>query len=345
MKKRKVAVLFGGQSHEHPVSLMSVTSVLENMDEIYERYLVGITMDGRWYHYYGKEEKIINGDWEKDDNRDEVILSPNPFHHGFYNLTSGEIDRVDVIFPVLHGRNGEDGTIQGLCQLNGIPCVSCDMTAIAMDKEFTHIIAESYGVPMARYLVLKKNSHPDYRTVFAEVEQKLGMPCYVKPSKEGSSFGAHKATDYFSFVTCCEDAFRYDDKILVEEFIAGTEVGCGVLGEDETGLMYEVVVETEMYGYAEKYDGYKTKIYVPSKNLTAEQTEEVRKLSLIVAKALGVNVMGRVDFFLSGSRLVFNEINLIPGFTSHSLYPAMFVAAGKSYRSLISELIEMVAHD
>ncbi|MBR2702396.1 MAG: D-alanine--D-alanine ligase [Erysipelotrichaceae bacterium] len=338
----RIAVLFGGQSHEHPVSCMSVTSVLNNLDSKYDVYMVGITMDGNWYHYCDDVALIENDKWLNSDNKEEIILSPNPNHHGFYNLTTGRIDRVDMIFPMLHGRNGEDGTVQGLCQLANIPCVSCDLTssAIAMDKEFTHIIAESYGVPMARYKVFRKNNHPDYTEMYEMVTSELGLPCYVKPSKEGSSFGAHKINNFNDFTKYTDDAFSYDEKILFEEFISGTEVGCGVMADGECGLVYEVVVETEMYGYAEKYDGYKTNIYVPAINLTDEQMAEVVRYSKIVYKALGCNVLGRADFFAS-DRIIFNEINLIPGFTSHSLFPATFKAKGIDYTTMLNKLIEL----
>lgn len=339
----KLAVLFGGQSHEHPVSLMSVTSIINNLNPEYEPYLVGITRDGRWYHYTGPVEAIIDSSWEKDPDNEEVILSCSMAHKGFYVINKGQFDGVDAVFPVLHGRGGEDGTIQGLCQLSGIPCVSCNLTssAIAMDKEFTHIVAEAAGIKMARYKVLHRSENPNLAKIFHETVREIELPWYVKPSKEGSSFGAHKVTDLDSFIRYANDAFSYDEKILLEEFIDGTEVGCGILGRDRTGDVYEVVVETEMYGYAEKYDGYKTNIYVPAKNLTREQRDEVNRLGLKVAKALDIDCLGRADFFNSSKGLIFNEINLIPGFTSHSLYPAMFTAIGVSYSELIDELIDI----
>lgn len=342
--KIKLAVLFGGQSNEHLVSCMSVTSVLQNLADEFDVYMVGITKEGKWFHYCDEVSLIENDKWLESEKKEEIMFSTDPQHHGFYNFAKGTYDSVDVVFPMLHGRNGEDGTIQGLCQLANIPCVSCDLTscAIAMDKEFTHIIAESYGVPMAKYKVYRKDSHPYFRVMYKEVEEELGIPCYVKPSKEGSSFGAHKINNYDDFAKFVNDAFTYDDKILLEEFISGTEVGCGVMGEDECGYIYEVVVETEMYGYAEKYDGFKTHIYVPAINLNEEQIDEVYKLSKTVYKALGCNVMGRADFFAStDGRIVFNEINLIPGFTSHSLFPATFKAKGVNYTELLTGLINL----
>jgi D-alanine--D-alanine ligase len=208
-----------------------------------------------------------------------------------------------------------------------------------MDKEFTHLVAESYGVPMAKYMPLHRSDLIHVDKLYEMLTEKFGLPFYVKPSKEGSSFGAHKITDRESFAKGISDAFAYDEKILAEEFISGTEVGCGILGDDITGEVFEVVVETEMYGYEEKYDGYMTNIYVPSRNLTREQMDEVKRLAKIVYKALGCNVMGRADFF-AGDRIVFNEINLIPGFTSHSLYPASFKGAGTDYRTLLNMLID-----
>lgn len=345
----KCAVLFGGQSHEHPVSLMSATCVIENLDpQKYELYLVGISRQGRWLHYSGPVPAIVNGDWEKDPGNQPVILSADPADHGFYNRTTHTVDRVDVILPMLHGRNGEDGSIQGLAQLSGIPMVSCDMTssAIAMDKEFTHIIAEAHGVPMARYRVLHRGKQSDPDRLYDQLAAELGLPFYVKPSKEGSSFGAHKVTGRQDFREHLADAFSYDDKVLAEEFIDGREVGCGLLGEGETGVVYEVVVETDMYGYAEKYEGYKTKIYYPAPDLTPQQQQEVVRLGRIVYDALGCKVMGRADFFFTkDGRVVFNEINLIPGFTSHSLYPAMFAHAGVPVGRLLDKMIATVIQE
>ncbi len=339
-----VAILFGGQSSEHPVSLMSATSVCLNMPEKYDKYLVGITKDGKWLHYQGAIEDIENGKWEEYEDNQEVILSPSAVHHGFYNLTTNKIDKVDVIFPVLHGQYGEDGTIAGLCYLNKIPCVcSCkESCVLAMDKELTHIMASNAGIRMADYLVFHKDDHPTYEEMFKQIENKLHLPFYVKPAREGSSFGAHKINSYEDFCKYSDDAFSYDSKILYEEFIDGTEVGCGVLSTDTTAEVFEVIVETEMYGYEEKYDGYKTRICVPAENLTKEQQEEVNRLGLKIAKMLGSDVMARVDFFNSKKGIIFCEANLIPGFTSHSLYPAMYQKAGVSYPELLDRLIKVV---
>lgn len=337
-----IAVLFGGQSHEYPVSLMSVTSVLNNLDSKYDVYMVGITEDGRWYHYSGDVARIENNDWINDENNEEVILSANTQHRGFYQLKQHSIQKVDIVFPVLHGRNGEDGTIQGLCQLAGIPVVSCNMTTcgVAMDKVFTHIICENAGIPMAKYIYFNRDYDNDYEKMYAEAVEKLGLPCYVKPSREGSSFGAHKIKDKKDFFEYVEDAYKYDRKILVEEFIDGHEVGTGVLGRDNVGEVYEVVVETEMYGFAEKYDGYKTNIYVPAKTISKEDSDRVKELALKVYKALDCDGIARVDFFASSKGIIFNEANLIPGFTSHSLYPATYIAKGYTYTQVLNELIE-----
>ena len=337
-----VAILFGGQSSEHPVSLMSTASVLNNLNEKYQKYLVGITKDGRWYHFTGEVSELDDDKWMENPNNEEVILSPNRNHHGFYNLKTGNIDKVDVVFPVLHGRFGEDGTVQGICDIAGIKCVSCSLTscALAMDKEITHILCENAGIKMAKYMVGHIEKDKDYPRMFKEAEEKLGLPMYVKPTKEGSSFGAHKIHNYEEFVKYSDDAYSYDNKILYEEFIDGNEVGCGVLNKTETGEVYEVIVETEMYGYAEKYDGYKTNIYYPAKNLNKEQRDEVNRLGVKIAEILQCDVMARVDFFNSSKGIIFNEANLIPGFTSHSLYPAMFKAKGMSYSELLDNLIE-----
>ncbi len=345
---KKIAVLFGGQASEHPVSLMSAYSVLNNLDhEKFEAYMVGITKDGVWYHFTGDINELDKDNWEKNPNNQQVILSPSPAHHGFYNMATGGVDYVDAVFPVLHGKYGEDGSVQGLCVLNGIPCVSSNMTSCAnsMDKVITHVLCENAGIPMAKYRVLYRNESYDLESLYREVEKELLIPCYVKPAREGSSFGAHKINNYTDFVNYIADAFSYDEKILLEEFIEGTEVGVGVLGEETSECVYEVIVETEMYGFSEKYDGYKTNIYYPAKNLTKQQCEEVRTLGSKIAHVLNCDVLARVDFFNSPKGFIFIEANLIPGFTSHSLYPAMFQHSGLTYTDLLTKLIGLVLKD
>ncbi|MCR5066730.1 MAG: D-alanine--D-alanine ligase [Erysipelotrichaceae bacterium] len=346
MENKMIAVLFGGQANEHPVSLMSAASILRNMPAWYDTYLVGITRDGRWYHYKGEIDDIENGKWEEHPDNEEVILSPNADHHGFYQLDSHTIQRVDVILPVLHGRHGEDGTVQGLCQLNGIPFVSCSMTssALVMDKHFTHVICESAGVLMAKYMVLRRHEQYDVEELFHEVEQKLGLPCYVKPVSEGSSFGAHKVSNFMQFQEYLADAFSYDDKILIEEFIDGYEVGAGVMGyggDVKAGEVFEIIVSSEMYGYAEKYEGYKTVINTPAKTISRELQERIQSEAVKIYRLLDCDMLARVDFFYGSKGLVFNEVNSIPGFTSHSLYPASFKAAGMSYSNIIDQLIKL----
>lgn len=345
---KRIAVLFGGQASEHPVSLMSAYSVLSNLDkEKFEAYMVGITKDGKWFHFTGSIDELDKDLWMENANNQQVILSPSPAHHGFYNMATNEVDYVDAIFPVLHGKYGEDGSVQGLCVLNGIPCVSSNMTscANAMDKDITHVLCENAGIPMAKYKVLYRDHSYDFKQLYKQVEEELAIPCYVKPAREGSSFGAHKINNYEDFIKYIDDAFSYDDKILLEEFIEGTEVGCGVIGEETAEVVYEVVVETEMYGFTEKYDGYKTNIYYPAKNLTKQQCDQVRALGQKVAKVLGCDVLARVDFFNSPKGFIFIEANLIPGFTSHSLYPAMFQHSGTSYSDLLTKLIGLVLKD
>ncbi len=339
-----VAVLFGGQSSEYPVSLMSAASVLNNLSDKYDKYLVGISQDGRWYHYQGDYESIEADKWLDNPANEEVIFAPNHNHHGFYQMDSHTIKRVDVILPILHGRNGEDGTISSIAQLSGIPVVcnnhiSC---AISMDKAITHTLCEARGIPMAKWLAYYKGIDTDYSKMYEEVEEKLGLPCYVKPTKEGSSFGAHKVRNYEDFISALDDAFSYDSKILVEEFIEGIEVGCGVKGEGEVGEVFEIIVNTEMYGYAEKYDGYQTTINTPALSLTEAEMDEVKRLSKIIYHLMDCDVMARVDFFFNKGKIVFNELNLIPGFTSHSLFPASMKAKGMSYSELLDSLIESV---
>jgi len=338
----KVAIIFGGVSTEYQVSMMSVTSVLKNIDPKYDLYLVGITKDGTWYHFTGTFEEIENDTWFNNPNNEEVLLSTNPADHGFYQKEQKNVQYVDLVYPLILGRGGEDGCIPALCQLAKIPFVSCDMTscALSMDKEFTHIICEANGIKMAKYVCFKKEFDNDYEAMYQECNEKLGFPCFIKPSKEGSSFGCHKVRTHDEFITGIQDAYKYDRKIIVEELMNGTEVGAGVLGNNVVGEVFEIVVETDMYGYQEKYFGYKTNIYTPAKTLSKQQQDEVKNLSLKINKILDCHVLARMDFFNSSKGLIFNELNTIPGFTSHSLYPASFLATGITYRKLIDNLIE-----
>ena len=340
--KTVLAVLFGGQASEHPVSLMSAASMLENLSSEYELYLVGITRDGRWYHYSGPISSIENDQWEQYPDNKAVILSPNRDVHGFVELPDGSIRSVDVIFPLLHGRYGEDGMLPALCELAGIPYVATNMTssALAMDKHYTHIIAESAGIPMARWIVMERKN-ADLEAARKQAEAEFGYPFYVKPCREGSSFGCHKISSAEEFAEKVSDAFRYDDKILLEEFIDGYEVGAGVMGYDTVGEVFEIIVASEMYGFAEKYDGFKTVINTPATTLSADRMAQIRQQALKLHRLFGCDIMSRVDFFMSSKGLIFNEINTMPGFTSHSLFPASFRAQGWSYQDLLDKLIEL----
>lgn len=340
----KVAVLFGGQSSEHSVSLMSAASVLENFPQGYEKYLVGITTDGRWYHFKGEVSELADDKWQDNPDNEEVILSPSANHHGFYQLKSGSVEYVDVIYPILHGRYAEDGTLSGVCQLAGIPIVACNLTssALTMDKEYTHVIAGSNGIKMAKYIVLRREEQYDYDALFAKVQQELGLPCYVKPTCEGSSYGAHKINDRQHFEEYIQDAFSYDRKILLEEFIDGYEVGAGIMGKDDVGEVFEIIVHSEMYGFEEKYEGYATEINTPALSLNQQQVEEIKETSLKIYQMFDCDLLSRVDFFMSKTKgLVFLEVNSLPGFTSHSLFPASFKAKGLTYSQIIDRLIKL----
>lgn len=335
--KKKVAILFGGQSTEHEVSRVSASSVLRNIDlSEYDVYPIGITKDGKWFEYTGSIDKIENGEWEKD----EFYKGPN----GQEILFNKE---VDVAFPVMHGLYGEDGTIQGLCKLLGIPCVGPGVmsSAVCMDKVYTKYLLEKFGIKQADYVVV--NAH-EYRknkeALIEEIESKLGYDLFIKPSNSGSSVGISKAHNREELEKGLEEALKFDRKVLVEEAINAREVEVAVLGNDEptAATPGEIVPANEFYDYEAKYSNAESKLLIPAA-LSESRLEEVRQEAVKIYKILDCAGLSRVDFLVDKDteEVYLNEVNTIPGFTKISMYPKMWQADGKAYGDLISELIEL----
>ena len=344
---QKVLVLFGGVSSEHDVSLVSASSVIENIsEEKFDVLRMGITKDGRFLLYHGPVERIKDGSWINDTaNLEKAVISPDREHHGIIHIDSGKTEYTDVVFPVLHGRNGEDGTMQGLLEISGIPYVGCDTvsSACSMDKAITNALADFNGIAQAPWTAIGRyeyNENAD--ALLSKAAAKLGFPIFVKPANAGSSVGITKAKDAEGLRAACETAFEQDGKIVLEGAITGKEVECAVMGNDEpvASTVGEIVPCNDFYDYDAKYIAEASELYIPAR-ISGEKLEEVRRQAVRVYKALGCSGLSRVDFFVQekDGAVLFNEINTIPGFTSISMFPKLFAYVGVGYGELIEGLI------
>ena len=347
--KLSLAVIFGGVSSEHEVSRMSVTSILENLsNERYEVHMVGITKEGRWLLYTGPVEDILSGAWEQGPVT-PAFLSPDPSVHGLVALRDGKAEtiHVDVIFPALHGKNGEDGTIQGLFQLSGIPYVGCDTeySAICMDKAVTHSLLSSADIEQAHYLWFyadRFDAAPD--TIKNKIQARLDFPVFVKPSSAGSSVGVSKVERFEDLDQAIRKAAREDKKVVVEEGITGQEVEVAVLGnrDCDASIVGEIGASAQFYDYDDKYINGTSQLYIPAR-IPQEVSEKIRQTAVRAYRLLGCSGLARVDFFVTAgdNRVILNEINTLPGFTSISMYPKLWMAMGLSYGELLDKLIEL----
>ncbi len=353
MKKLNVCVLFGGISPEHAVSLRSAESVLNNMDpEKYNIFPVGITRKGDWILFGGKDyAQLPTEQWLEHPDNGKAAISPIR-GQGLLHFEGDCVvrEQIDVVFPVLHGENGEDGAMQGLLQMAGIPFVGAGVaaSAVAMDKTLTKLVADAEGVTQADWLLVRSRELTDRMdAVIHAIEDKFTYPVFIKPAGTGSSVGVSKAADRESAKKALLEAGKYDSKILVEEFIDGREVEVAVLGNENpvASVCGEIDSGAEFYDYEAKYVASTSAAYIPAR--ISEQAQElVRELSVKVYSAVGCKGLSRVDFFVTDDeRVVFNEINTLPGFTSISMYPKLFEASGIPYLQLIDKLIELALED
>lgn len=371
--KKCVAVIFGGQSSEHEVSRASAQFVIKNVNrDKYDIVMVGITREGRWLYYNGPVEKIGTGEWQEIAEANVRGSLDRAKMHNTVDDTAGELSlyssiagnfvpallspsgakperkKIDVVFPVLHGCNGEDGTIQGVFELAGIPYVGAGVlgSALGMDKAYAKIMFEKEGIPQGKYLVFtRKDIDRDLQSVIEKVEALLAYPCFVKPSNSGSSVGVSKAYDRDKLVKGLNTAARYDKRILVEEFIDGREVECSVLGNDDpvASTVGEIIPCNEFYDYDAKYSDSSTSQVIIPANLPQETIDKVREYAVRAFKAIDCAGLARVDFFIrrGTGEVVINEINTMPGFTSISMYPKLWEASGLSSAELVERLIEL----
>ena len=350
MKKLNVCILFGGMSPEHEVSLRSAESVLNTIDkEKYNVYPVGITKDGDWIWFKGTDYAMLPaGVWaEYPENRRCAI---SPIRGQGLLCFEGDCvvrEHIDVVFPVMHGENCEDGAMQGLLKLAGIPYVGphVSASAVAMDKTLTKLVMDNAGIPQAAWQLVRGGELKHrLEQIVESLESRFTYPMFVKPAGTGSSVGVSKAADREKLVKALEFAAKYDDKILVEEFIRGREVEVAVMGNDNpvASICGEIDSGAEFYDYEAKYVTDTSTSYVPAR-ISEEAQEQVRELAVKGYKAIGCQGLSRVDFFVcyDDERIVFNEINTLPGFTSISMYPKLFAASGIPYQQLIDQLLEL----
>ncbi len=345
MSKKNLVALFGGQSSEHVVSCMSVQNVVANIDrDAYNVILVGITEDGHWLKVDSTEE-IKNDTWR--ESKVSAVLSPDATEKCLLVMEEGRVEKVpvDVVFPVLHGLYGEDGTVQGILELARIPYVGCGVlaSAVSMDKLSTKIIVNSLGIRQAAFVAIFKEEMGDMDAMVARVEDAFPYPVFIKPSNAGSSRGVSRADSREELIAGLEEAARHDRRILVEEMIVGHEVECAVYGggleEVKASGVGEILAAAEFYDFDAKYNNAESKTVVNAE-LPGNATEIVRDAAIKIFKAVDGYGLSRVDFFVEeDGGVVFNEINTLPGFTAISMYPMLWEERGISKPELVDALI------
>lgn len=352
MGKIRLGIIFGGISTEHDVSIVSGTSVIKNLNkEKYEIYPIYISKEGKWYHYTKKIEEIDLLEIGKEIEEKKEIANQ-----------LDELKKLDVVFPVLHGLGGEDGTIQGLLELLKIPYVGCKVLAssIGMDKAYTKVMFEKANINQAEYIYVKKAKENYYliskdfsqkilplELITEKVEKTIGLPVFVKPSNSGSSVGIRKAKDKIELEEAIGYAAQFDSKILIEKNITGHEVECAVLGNEEViaSSVGEILAAEDFYTYDAKYKNQESKVVIPA-NISNEIIEEIRKLAIKAFQAIDGKGLARVDFFVGeNNKIYINEINTMPGFTTISMYPKLWKKAGIPYSTLLDKLIQLALEE
>ncbi|MCH5191733.1 MAG: D-alanine--D-alanine ligase [Oscillospiraceae bacterium] len=345
---KNALIVFGGVSSEHDISLLSASSVIRNIPkDKYNPVLLGITKDGAMYLYEGDPECLPNDEWLKNEALlKKAVISTDRRDKGIlvFNGDGYELIKIHVCFPVLHGKNGEDGTVQGLLTVAGIPFVGCGTmaSAVCMDKAMTNGICDVNGIPQAKWKYITAYDFGLRGKEFArECAEYLGLPAFIKPANAGSSVGVRKAKTEDEIYSALRYAFTFDDRVVVEEGIDGIEVECAVMGNDEpfAGEVGEIEPCNEFYDFNAKYIDNKSGLHIPAR-LPLEKREEIRTLAVKVYKSCGCTGLARVDFFVrkSDGEVLLNEPNTIPGFTSISMYPMLMDKAGIPYGELIDRL-------
>ncbi|WP_259753361.1 D-alanine--D-alanine ligase [Pseudomonas sp. GCEP-101] len=349
MGKVRVGVIFGGRSAEHEVSLQSAKNIVDALDrERFEPVLIGIDKEGRW-HLNDASDYLLNQENPalialNRSNR-ELAVVPGKAEQQLVETGSRQLlDHVDVIFPIVHGTQGEDGCLQGLLRMADIPFVGSDVlgSAICMDKDVSKRLLRDAGLAITPFLTLTRANAA--RTPFAEAQRKLGLPLFIKPANMGSSVGVSKVEDEAQYDEAVRLALAFDDKVLVEAAVKGREIECAVLGNEQpiASGCGEIVVGSGFYSYDSKYiDEDAAKVVVPA-DIPVEASERIRQLAVEAFLALECSGLARVDVFLTDSgEVLINELNSLPGFTRISMYPKLWQAAGMTYSELVSRLVDL----
>jgi D-alanine-D-alanine ligase len=357
-KKLRIGVIFGGRSGEHEVSVRSARSVIDAIDKSkYEVVPIAITKEGNWLAPAAAAE-LLPAETQRrlsaqtlGTSREDVAIVGDPSRNGLMTLGVDEKgQRLDVVFPVLHGTYGEDGTLQGLLEMASIPFVGCGTLASScgMDKVTMKALFKEAGLPICRHTWLLRSEWEDnQQKVFRRIKREIGFPCFVKPANLGSSVGVSKATDNASLAKAIDLAARYDRKIMVEELVEGREIECGVIGNDEprASLPGEYVIHDEsarFLDYTEKYSGTGNNEFIVPARISKSQIKKIQKMAAIAYQAIDASGLSRVDFFLKpDGELLVNEVNTLPGLTDVSGFPKMWEATGLSFPKVIDELIEL----
>ena len=353
-----VVLLFGGMSSEHEVSRVSVGNFVNNIDRTkYEVLAVGITKEGRWLYTEATAAQMADGSWEELAGNMPCILSPDRADHGMVLFTpEGHVEKlhVDVVIPVLHGLWGEDGTVQGLLELAGIPYVGCGVlaSAVCMDKAVANALFDANSIPHTKWLSATRwEIECDPEGVCDGVIAKLGWPIFVKPANAGSSVGISKVADRAALEKGVEIALREDDKVVFEEFVDAQEVECAAIGNPDdpstvsTTRPGEILAGAEFYTYDDKYKNGVSQTVIPA-HLSEEKLDEVRAEARKAYLALGCSGLSRCDFFVERGtgRVLCNELNTLPGFTSISMYPKLMEHESYSYPALVDKLLTLAVH-
>jgi D-alanine-D-alanine ligase len=349
MSKIKVAVIFGGKSAEHEVSLQSAKSVIAAIDRTkYDVTLIGIDKAGKWF-LNDESHYLLNADNPKlislNKSNKEVTLVSEGEKSQLLDLSSNKpIETIDVVFPVLHGTYGEDGSIQGFFKLVNIPFVGCGIlgASVGMDKDVTKRLLRDAGIGIAKFITVTKTNYADVN--FAKASSELGLPIFIKPCNAGSSVGVHKVSTQAEFDAALKDAFQFDRKVLIEEAVKGREIEVAVLGNEnpQASIPGEIIPTHSFYSYEAKYiDEHGAKLSLPAK-LTDKEVKDVQEIAVRAFLTIGCEGLARVDFFLKeNGELLINEINTMPGFTSISMYPKLWQLSGIAYPELIDRLITL----
>lgn len=345
--KKTIAVLFGGRSDEYAISLQSAYTILNHLDpKKYDLLMVGITQEGNWYHYKGSLDNILINQWFNEKDCDKAILSPNREEGGFLVIDSVTqkcaLKKADAIFPVLHGQNGEDGSVQGIVTLSGIPLIGCNILSSAMgiDKELSHIVVSASGVQTPKGICVDKTQLENLQECVAQ----LKYPLFVKPVSSGSSIGISFVKSEAGLKSAAEKALQYSERVRIEEKIEGFEVGCAVV-EGEEGLILgevdQVILQKEVFDAQEKSTMETSVINTPAK-IPKETAEKIKAESVKIFKALHCKGFARIDMFLTPQQeIVFNEVNTMPGFTENSRFPKMLKAKeGMTIAEILDKMVD-----